>query len=135
MGAGDALRMHYYFPGMIVGIILLQTSIVAPTLFKKLNIEDFGRAIRALWPKFFIMLAILGGASLVSLYFEHDPTIPQYAISGSTTLFALICYAIIPATNPLRLLYFLLISPIRGSTNEAIIIVDTANTSGKTPSS
>ena len=99
MGAGDALRMHYYFPGMIVGIILLQTSIVAPTLFKKLNIEDFGRAIRALWPKFFIMLAILGGASLVSLYFEHDPTIPQYAISGSTTLFALICYAIIPATN------------------------------------
>lgn len=91
--------MHYYFPGMIVGIILLQTSIVAPTLFKKLNIEDFGRAIRALWPKFFIMLAILGGASLVSLYFEHDPTIAQYAISGSTTLFALICYAIIPATN------------------------------------
>ncbi len=91
--------MHYYFPGMIVGIILLQTSIVAPTLFKKLNIEDFGRAIRALWPKFFIMLSILGGASLVSLYFEHDPTIPQYAISGSTTLFALICYAIIPATN------------------------------------
>lgn len=91
--------MHYYFPGMIVGIILLQTSIVAPTLFKKLNIEDFGRAIRALWPKFFIMLSILGGASLVSLYFEHDPTILQYAISGSTTLFALICYAIIPATN------------------------------------
>ena len=91
--------MHYYFPGMIVGIIILQTSIVAPTLFKKLEIEDFGRAIRALWPKFFIMLAILGGASLVSLYFENDPTILQYAISASTTLFALVCYAIIPATN------------------------------------
>ena len=91
--------MHYYFPGMIVGIIILQTSIVAPTLFKKLNIEDFGRAIRALWPKFFILLVILGGASLVTLYFEDNPTIPQYAISGSTTLFAVICYAIIPATN------------------------------------
>ena len=91
--------MHYYFPGMIVGIIILQTSIVAPTLFKKLNIEDFGRAIRALWPKFFILLVILGGASLVTLYFEDNPTIPQYAISASTTLFALICYVIIPATN------------------------------------
>ena len=91
--------MHYYFPGMIVGIIILQTSIVAPTLFKKLNIEDFGRAIRAIWPKFFILLVILGGASLVALYFEDNPTIPQYAISGSTTLFAVICYAIIPATN------------------------------------
>ena len=91
--------MHYYFPGMIVGIIIIQTSIVAPTLFKKLNIEDFGRAIRAIWPKFFILLIILGGASLVALYFEDNPTIPQYAISGSTTLFAVICYAIIPATN------------------------------------
>ena len=91
--------MHYYFPGMIVGIIILQTSIVAPTLFKKLKIEDFGRAIRALWPKFFILLAILGAASLVALYFEDNPTIQQYAISGSTTLFAVICYAIIPATN------------------------------------
>ena len=91
--------MHYYFPGMIVGIIILQTSIVAPTLFKKLNIEDFGRAIRTLWPKFFILLVILGGASLVALYFGDNPTIPQYAISGSTTLFAVICYAIIPATN------------------------------------
>ena len=91
--------MHYYFPGMIVGIIILQTSIVAPTLFKKLEIEDFGKAIRALWPKFFIMLAILGGASLASLYFENNPTILHYAISASTTLFALVCYAIIPATH------------------------------------
>ena len=48
--------MHYYFPGMIVGFILLQTAIVAPTLFKKLDIKDFGVVIRALWPKFFICL-------------------------------------------------------------------------------
>ena len=73
MGAGDALRMHYYFPGMIVGIILLQTSIVAPTLFKKLNIEDFGRAIRALWPKFFIMLAIFGWSEFGEPIFRARP--------------------------------------------------------------
>ena len=91
--------MHFYFPGMIVGIIILQTSIVAPTLFKKLEISDFGKAIRALWPKFFILLTILGAATLVALYFGHDASMAEYAIAGATTLFAAICYAIIPATN------------------------------------
>ena len=91
--------MHYYFPGMIVGFILLQTAIVAPTLFKKLDIKDFGVVIRALWPKFFICLTVLGVASVVDLYFHDDPSVIHYGIAGSTALFALICYLIIPATN------------------------------------
>ena len=91
--------MHYYFPGMIVGFILLQTAIVAPTLFKKLDIKDFGVVIRALWPKFFICLTVLGVASVIDLYFHDDPSIIHYGIAVSTALFALICYLIIPATN------------------------------------
>ena len=91
--------MHLYFPGMIVGIILLQTSIVAPTLFKNLKIEDFGRVIRALWPKFFVFIAVLGTATLASLYLGDEGTTAHYAIAGATTLFAVVCYAIIPAPN------------------------------------
>ena len=91
--------MHYYFPGMIVGFILLQTAIVAPTLFKKLDIKDFGVVIRALWPKFFICLTVLGVASVIDLYFHEDPNVIHYGIAGSTALFALTCYLIIPATN------------------------------------
>ena len=91
--------MHYYFPGMIVGFILLQTAIVAPTLFKKLDIKDFGVVIRALWPKFFMWLTVFGVASVVDLYFHDDPSVIHYGIAGSTALFALICYLIIPATN------------------------------------
>tara|TARA_B100001093_G_C26845685_1_gene1022682 strand:- start:181 stop:561 length:381 start_codon:yes stop_codon:yes gene_type:complete len=91
--------MHYYFPGMIVGFILLQTAIVAPTLFKKLDIKDFGVVIRALWPKFFMWLTVFGAASVVDLYFHDDPSLIHYGIAGSTAVFALICYLIIPATN------------------------------------
>ena len=91
--------MHYYFPGMIVGFILLQTAIVAPTLFKKLDIKDFGVVIRALWPKFFMWLTVFGVASVVDLYFHDDPSLIHYGIAGSTAVFALICYLIIPATN------------------------------------
>lgn len=91
--------MHYYFPGMIVGVILLQTAIVAPTLFKKLEINDFGNVIRSLWPKFFAFLSVIGAATLVDLYFHDDPEIVHYGIAGLTTFFAISCYLIIPATN------------------------------------
>ena len=91
--------MHFFFPGMIVGFILLQTAIIAPTLFKKLDIKDFGIVIRFLWPKFFLCLSIAGAATLVDLYLHDNPSIIHYSIAGSTTLFAIICYAIIPATN------------------------------------
>tara|TARA_B100000212_G_C27085758_1_gene410075 strand:+ start:101 stop:481 length:381 start_codon:yes stop_codon:yes gene_type:complete len=91
--------MDLYFPGMIVGIIVLQTAIVAPTLFKNLDIKDFGKVIRALWPKFFVFLSVLGAATLVALFLEDAASTPRYVIAGMTTLFAVVCYAIIPATN------------------------------------
>mgnify|MGYP003329066040 CR=1 FL=1 len=74
--------MHYYFPGMIVGFILLQTAIVAPTLFKKLDIKDFGVVIRALWPKFFMWLTVFGVASVVDLYFHDGPSLSITELQG-----------------------------------------------------
>ena len=91
--------MDAYFPGMIVGIILLQTSIVAPTLFKGLTIEDFGNVIRSLWPKFFLLLVVFGGATLTVLYLGGHGAVGRYTIAGATTVFAIVCYVIIPATN------------------------------------
>lgn len=93
------MTMDLYFPGMIVGIIVLQTAIVAPTLFKNLDIKDFGKVIRALWPKFFVFLSVLGAATLVALFLEDAASTARYVIAGMTTLFAVVCYAIIPATN------------------------------------
>ncbi|MAB77123.1 MAG: hypothetical protein CMO47_11790 [Verrucomicrobiales bacterium] len=99
MGGPGGWTMDLYFPGMIVGIIVLQTAIVAPTLFKNLDIKDFGKVIRALWPKFFVFLSVLGAATLVALFLEDAASTPRYVIAGMTTLFAVVCYAIIPATN------------------------------------
>ena len=60
--------MYNFFPGVIVGAIILQVAIIAPSLFRTLDIKDFGKAIRAIWPKFFAMIAILGILSLVVIY-------------------------------------------------------------------
>ncbi|DAC35951.1 MAG: hypothetical protein CMB38_04495 [Euryarchaeota archaeon] len=91
--------MDLFFPGMIVGIIILQTSIIAPTLFKGLQIEDFGRVIRSLWPKFFVLITVLGAATLLTLFFGENGSTVRYGIAGATTAFAALCYGIIPATN------------------------------------
>ena len=94
-----ALDMHFYFPGAIVGIIILQVSIIAPSLFKTLEIEDFGKAIRKIWPKFFILVTAVATIGLVSMLITGDGNNVHLGISGFTALSAGFCYAIIPATN------------------------------------
>ena len=90
---------HYYFPGMAVGLILMQTAIVAPSLFRNLEIEVFGKVIRSLWPKFFLALGLIGALSIVSTYLHEDPELLHLGISGLTVILSAICYFIIPATN------------------------------------
>ena len=90
---------HYYFPGMAVGLILMQTAIVAPSLFRNLEIEVFGKVIRSLWPKFFLALGRIGALSIVSTYLHEDPELIHLGISGLTVILSVICYFIIPATN------------------------------------
>lgn len=91
--------MHYYFPGMAVGLILMQTAIVAPSLFRNLKIDDFGRAIRDLWPKFFLALIVIGLLSTASLSLEDEANLLHYSIGLTTIVLSVICYLIIPATN------------------------------------
>tara|TARA_B100000965_G_C19601432_1_gene762926 strand:+ start:1296 stop:1655 length:360 start_codon:yes stop_codon:yes gene_type:complete len=84
---------------MVVGMILLQTAIVAPVLFKTLEIGDFGRSIRKLWPKFFASLAIVGLLGTMVLWIEGVSGINLYAITILTFVLSSVCYLIIPATN------------------------------------
>ena len=91
--------MHNFFPGLIVGAILLQVAIVAPSMFRTLDISSFGKAIRAIWPKFFAMIVILGILSLITVYLHDDLSIYHTIIALVSIVLASICYAIIPATN------------------------------------
>ena len=90
--------MHNYIPGTISGIILFQTAIVAPVLFKNLNIKEFAKVIRLMWPKFFAIVAVLGALSIGLTYAESGST-PQLMIAIFTCVTSAVCYAIIPATN------------------------------------
>ena len=91
--------MYNFFPGLIVGAIVLQVAIVAPSMFRTLDMENFGKAIRAIWPKFFAMVAVLGVLSFAVVYLNSELSIYHSAIAILSVILASICYAIIPATN------------------------------------
>ena len=91
--------MNLYFAGVTVGIILIQTAIVAPSLSKTLSRDDFGVAIRAIWPKFFLLVAASGLGGVVSVWQLDNFSAPYMTIAASTVVLPLVCYALIPATN------------------------------------
>jgi hypothetical protein len=90
--------VHFYLPGSISGIIIFQVAIIAPVLSKTLDLETFGKVIRKIWPKFFILLSVLGLGSIAASYLETD-SMYLLSISIFTFVACFLCYAIIPATN------------------------------------
>ena len=95
--------MLYYIEsiisGIICGIILLQTSVIAPIIFKYLNQSQTRDLLRAIFPKFFLFIFFLSFTSLAiglinDLYFDI-----QLVISSLTIVLSLMCYLIIPSTN------------------------------------
>ncbi len=93
--------MTLYFPGMIVGAILLQTIVFAPTLFNTLNEKSSAKLIRAIFPKFFLAISVLGACSLL-VPLQSGATLWQIGIALISILFPLICRAMIPRTNRAR---------------------------------
>tara|TARA_B100001287_G_scaffold126862_1_gene106955 strand:+ start:588 stop:980 length:393 start_codon:yes stop_codon:yes gene_type:complete len=91
-------QINLLFHGIIVGIIIFQTSVIAPTVFKTINSEETSKFLRIVFPKFFILIFALGAISLiVELLYEKN--ISTISISVLTALMALLCYVIIPPTN------------------------------------
>jgi hypothetical protein len=86
--------------GMIVGTIIFQTAIVAPSVFTSLSGPDSSTFLRKVFPRFFILLAVLGGTANVAAIIVGQAVL--IAISGATVALAAIAYVLIPATNHSR---------------------------------
>ena len=91
--------MTNYFAGIAVGVIILQTMSFAPTIFKTLEMEPAGKLLRALFPKFFKLLALLGLIIMVSLVLDEDTCWVGYLLGGLTVACPIICALLVPATN------------------------------------
>ena len=90
-------KISYLFCGISIGIILFQTSVVAPVVFSSLSGSSSSKFLRLIFPRFFILLTLISGSvvfiSLVSA--DHSDLI----CSTISTGFSIIAYSAIPATN------------------------------------
>ena len=85
--------------GIISGIILFQSSVIAPTVFKTLGPDDTSIFLRKIFPKMFSNIFAFGLLSLLLALKNNQINTIQIFISVYTVLGSALCYSIIPATN------------------------------------
>ena len=83
---------------IIVGIILFQSALVAPAINRLINAEDASVFLRYIWPKFFLIIAILSLASFVVIVINSNQNLYKY-VSIVSFVLMLICYIITPMIN------------------------------------
>ena len=93
------LNLQVIVSGAICGIILLQTSVIAPSVFKYLDKNQTRDLLRAIFPKFFLFILFLGILSLIAGLINQIKIDGQIIIGSITVILSLLCYLIIPATN------------------------------------
>ena len=93
-------ELAFLLAGASLGIIVFQTAVLAPLVFTQLKDGASGPFLRALFPRFFLILAALGlGSALASYFGDFDRGVVQGVIA---LILALIAYALIPSTNRAR---------------------------------
>ena len=88
--------------GIVCGIILFQTAVIAPTVFKVLEGESAGAFLRTVFPRFFLIIMGLGVLMFVLAIFSENLEAISFVLPGVTLLFSGISYLVIPATNRAR---------------------------------
>ena len=92
-------QLPYIISGLIIGIILFQSSLIAPAINNLVSSKEASILLRYIWPKFFI---VIGSLSLIEflLFYNNSQTRPilKY-LSLSSFLFMSFCYFIIPMIN------------------------------------
>ena len=94
------ISLQILLSGLISGVILFQTAIIAPSVFKVLSSENAAPFLRAIFLKLFIFVAVLSLVGLVlSLISSNALGLIVFFVS---LLSMLICYYIVPNTNRAR---------------------------------
>ena len=89
-----------FLNGLVVGVILFQTAVIAPTVFRSLGPDQAGPFLRKVFPKFFVVLVVMGIAGAISAL-ASDASY-QLWIGLVTFTLGLLAYLLIPMTNKSR---------------------------------
>ncbi len=96
---GKYILIQAICSGIIAGMILFQSIIIAPIIFTNLESKDSSKIIRTIFPKLFIFLTMIGLVSLSSSFLFNQNNDSNYYVSFITVIASIICYLLIPMTN------------------------------------
>ena len=85
--------------GVIVGVIIFHTIYVTRTVFHNLDEENTKIFLRAIFPKFFLLLNFLGFAFLLVGGYINPGLNEIFFMGCSNTVLPAIAYFLIPITN------------------------------------
>ena len=94
------IGLQILLSGLICGVILFQTVIIAPSIFKVLSPDNAGPFLRTIFPKLFMFVAMLSIVGFVLSFISSNTT--GLIVFFGSLLFMLICYYIVPMTNRAR---------------------------------
>lgn len=92
------MNTFVFLSGIAVGIILFQSVLIAPTVLKTLDVKATSNFLRAIWPKFFVVLSVIGGAAAIA-FWKDDIAVVNRILAVLLVALPVFAYAIIPATN------------------------------------
>ena len=73
--------------------------VFAPTIFTTIEPQSAGKLLRALFPKFFMLLSLLGVGMLAALIAGEDEAVMRFLLASVTVVVPVVCLLLIPATN------------------------------------
>ena len=88
-----------FMAGIICGIILFQSSIIAPTVFRVLDLEDAGAFLRKVFPRFFMLIMACSVLMLILVALSDSSDKSRFMLPVANLVLSWVSYLVIPATN------------------------------------
>ena len=83
----------------VIAIILFQSALIAPAVNKIINVKEASVFLRFVWPKFFLIIALISLVAFIStIFYNTSQNLPRYFFVISFVLM-LSCYFITPLIN------------------------------------
>ena len=84
---------------VIIGIILFQSILIAPAINKLINIKDASILLRYIWPKFFLIIALLSLIAILTMSLVTNIKHPSIIFLIISFSLMVICFFITPLIN------------------------------------
>ena len=91
-----------FVSGIVCGIILFQSSIIAPTLFSVFEVENAGLFLRKVFPKFFLLIMFFSTLMLILVALSDSFNEAEFVLPVVNLVLSGVSYLVIPATNRSR---------------------------------